>query len=228
MIMGTHRSSGVVLVLVAGLFAAGCGDQSESVSSSLTTAEPPGVSETTAVSSPASDSDLNAFRQAAADAPYWYTVDWFPPSSIEQIARGAHGVVVGRVRSARVDDPRADDLRPYEGAPTLYWFEVVVDVEVTRVASGQADGEVVQVRIPVLASGFEGLDSARPAADRIVAATPTDALGVFTIGEAGAARPVALMSSTGNLLGYYSSMDSAVEDLGVDQLADELGAAATG
>ncbi len=183
--------------------------------------QPPGTSQQTPSVSAA---DLRKFRDAAADAPYWYTVKWFPPSSVQQAVGNTSAVVVGTVRSARVDQPRADDLIPYEGAPTLYHLEVVVDIDVTRVVAGQVEGNVVQARIPVRSGPAEGLVAAgRAAADRIIAAAPENAVGVFLISRtSGTTKPVAFQSSTGQLVAFYRSMDEAVAPLDVEWLAGEL------
>jgi hypothetical protein len=147
-----------------------------------------------------------------------------PPTTLDEVIGDASAVVVGRLGSARVDGPRRDDLEPYEGAGRpLRHLEVVVDVEVIDVVAGTATGGDVRIRIPVISSGGEGVGTGRPAGDRIVTATPVGATAVFLVfGEGGELRPIALASSTGELIGFYASMDRAVDLMDLEGLAGAL------
>ncbi len=182
--------------------------------------------------------DLVAFRDAAAAAPYWQTVDWTPPTTLAQVATETQGVVIGAITGAQVVDPRADPFSPYEGSPTLFHLEVAFDVTVARTVTGASPGPVVQGRLPVLTSGLDGLSIGDDAAERIASAAPVGATAVFTLQDCrgftlggglqcGGDSPVrteivALESSTGELVAFLQSMDPAVRPLTVASLAESL------
>jgi hypothetical protein len=177
-------------------------------------------STTEANRSPVSAEQLSAFRDAAAAAPVF--VDRTPPTTLADLARYADSVVVGTVQSVTLGEPRADDLKPYDGAPTLYHLEVVVRVTLEDVLIGDAGGgSAVDVRIPVISSGIEGLGIGRPAGERIVATGPVGARGVFYVRDAWS-EPVAFESSSGEPVAYLASMDSEVRRFTTTTLAEAL------
>lgn len=216
-----YRTTIAALVVLAIVPVVGCGESTEAgdlragtsaLASGATRADP---------DAPSTD-DLRQFREAAAAAPYWATVDWSPPTDTEEAARNAVGVIVGTVGSSHVTEPLADDLRPYEGAPTLYSLVVAMSVEVDRVVAGRLAEQVVHSRIPVVSGGMDWIDHARPEADRIVATTPIGATGVFLVRPSSTVAPVAFESATGELVAFFESMDGAVETLTTTSLADTL------
>jgi hypothetical protein len=171
--------------------------------------------------SPFSTEQLREFRDAAADAPYWYTVRWEPPTTVDALARNADSVIVGTVQSATLDEPRADEFQVRESPLRLYDLDVVVRVSVEDVVIGDEKSGSVEVRIPVLRGGIEGLGTARPAGERIAESGPVGAKGVFVLGDAWS-QPVAFESSTGELIAFLASMDREVSHFTTTALAAAL------
>jgi hypothetical protein len=166
---------------------------------------------------------LRTFRDAAANAPYWATVDWQAPSTIGDVSPGPGGVVVvGTVRAAAVDPPQADSLRPYEGAPTLYHLKVFLDVDVDESRSGPFASGVIRVGIPVTSGGGDPYAMAGADAERIRAAAPLRARGVFVVQASGYVEPVAFEADDGSLVAYYASMDAAVRVHTTTSLTEQL------
>jgi hypothetical protein len=166
---------------------------------------------------------LRSFRDAAAAAPYWYTVDWQPPTTIEEIARGFSSVAIGIVHAAMIEPPRPDALQPYEGAPKLYHLDVTLDIDTAPSPAASTGAARLQVRVPVLASGMDGLGTAQPAAEHIKNAAPIGAWGVFLVDtKSGFAQSVAFESADGPLIGYFRSMDATVASFTTASLADAL------
>ncbi len=209
------------LVALALMPMAGCGTSTGTTDATASPAAIEAAGPRTASDQPSTE-DLLQFREAAAAAPYWAAVDWSPPTSTDEAARGAVAVVIGTVASSQVPEPRADDLRPYDGAPTLHHLSVAMSVDVDRVVAGDPAGEVVECQVPVLSGGADGIDDARPDADRIAAMAPVGATGVFVVRPSGTVAPVAFQSATGELVAYVASMDGAVAPHTTASLADAL------
>jgi hypothetical protein len=160
------------------MWLASCGSDTAQPLGEATTAAP---STTDAKRSPFSTAQLIAFRDAAAEAPFWATVDRQPPTTLEEVCRNTRrAVAVGTVQSVRLGEPRPDGLKPYEGAPTLYHLEVVLRVTVDDVlAGGVRRGSTIEALIPVSSGGIAIVsdDRSRSAADRITATAPVGAPG---------------------------------------------------
>lgn len=209
---------GLMVVALGGL-GSGCGNDATSVEANRRAAEP--TVSTQSNRSPFTAEQLRTFRDAAAEAPYWYTVRWEPPTTVADFARSADSVIVGTVQSVALDEPRADDLKPRDSPLTLYDLDVVVRVSVEYVLIGGNAGGAVDVRIPVLASGIEGLGTARPAGERIAETGPIGAKGVFVVGDSWS-QPVAFESSTGEPVAFLASMDNEVGRFTTTTLAEAL------
>ncbi len=143
------------------------------------------------------------FRDAAAAAPFWQMVDWTPPTSLGNVARGVDNLVVGTLVDAALPaEPRADELVPYDGAPTLYHLEVVLTVL-------DEHGRNVSVAVPVLSGGREVVALAEPAAATIVELAPVGAR-VLLAERSGGVSLVALESKDGGVVAHHSSLDGAI------------------
>jgi hypothetical protein len=112
-------------------------------------------------------------------------------------------------------------LKLRESPLTLYDLDVVVRVSVEDVLIGGKDGGSVDVRIPVLTSGIEGLGTARPAGERIAETGPIGAKGVFVVGDSWS-QPVAFESSTGEPVAFLASMDYEVSRFTTTTLAEAI------
>jgi hypothetical protein len=167
--------------------------------------------------------DLLAFRDAAAEAPYWYTVRVDGPGTLEELAYPASVVAIGRIQSATIPEPRADPLSVFVDAPPLHHLEVIVTVDIDRIPAGRLTTDAVAVTIPVLSGGLDGLDEGRPAADRIASAAPTGTTVVLTASDA-ATDPhlVALGAADGRLVAFRAAMDPALASHTISSLASAL------
>jgi hypothetical protein len=93
----------------------------------------------------------------------------------------------------------------------------VDDVVIGRAVAGSTE----EIRLAVLDGGIQGLGAGRPSAERIAAAAPVGARGVFVLGDSWG-KPVAFESLTGQLVAFAASMDGEVARFTTTTLAKAL------
>jgi hypothetical protein len=162
---------------------------------------------------------LHAFRNRAADTPWWDKVNWAAPRTLDDVLVQAEGVALARIDGARssgvLPDPTVGGIDPPVGHWTVQRVDVIVEVAVVDVGSRT-------VRLPVDTGVDPTMEDAVALAEEIAALTPAPAGAVLTLDEGGGATFVALAADDGTLVAFHESLDPAVAGYDLDGLVAAL------